>query len=550
MKQEQNKLYISLIYAVLAVSTFIAYEPVRHNGFLNYDDDRYVTENPYVNGGISFESIKWAFTTGHASNWHPLTWMSHMLDCSLFGLNPAGHHIINLIFHIANTLLLFWVLQRMTGAVWQSAFVAAAFALHPLHVESVAWVAERKDVLSTLFWILTMAAYLSYVRRPSAGRYLLTLLAFALGLMAKPMLVTLPFVLLLLDYWPLDRLQDSRNNEVIRWPNIYHLIWEKVPFFALSAVSSAATFIAQRGGGAVVQMGYLPPGFRIANASASYVNYVNKMLYPVSLSVLYPYHSTELSQVITNFIELAAVSAFIIYMSRRYRYLAVGWFWYLGTLVPVIGLVQVGSQAMNDRYTYVPSIGIFIIAAWGAAELLAKWRYRKIGLAITAGIVLTMLLVCTRIQSRYWQNSLTLFGHAAAVNEKDPLVHLAYGKTLLKNDRIEDAVTHFNETLRLMPASFEAYNGLGMVFIKQGKNDDAIACFAKSLSIKPNQPVIHYSSGVAYLAVDKYDEAIRNFKDALRLKPDFREASQQMAMALKEKAKTNESVRKKEKPPR
>ena len=338
-KRTRNKQYVLLICAGLALATVIAYEHLYHSDFVDYDDDMYVTENPHVKNGITGESISWAFTTGHAYNWHPLTWLSHMLDCQLFGTGPGWHHLTNLLLHIINTLLLFSVLKRMTGALWASGFVAAAFALHPLHVESVAWISERKDVLSTLFWLLTMAAYLWYVRRPGLSRYLLTLLCFALGLMAKPMLVTLPFVLLLLDYWPLGRFQLEQTakdaepqgrksaNISSQWRAFHRLIWEKIPLLALAVVSSIVTFIVQRSGGALVQTGTLSLDVRIANSLVSYLRYVMKMIYPGRLAVFYPYHSLSLLLAIACFVILVAVTVAVIYVGRRRQYLPVGWFW-------------------------------------------------------------------------------------------------------------------------------------------------------------------------------------------------------------------------------
>ncbi|MEE9371337.1 MAG: hypothetical protein V3W45_07715, partial [Sedimentisphaerales bacterium] len=368
MKKRQK--IILLVYLALALATAIAYEQVRHNDFVSYDDFAYVTENPDVSSGITRNSVIWAFTSVHVGNWHPLTGLSHMLDCQLFGLDAFWHHLTNLFFHIANTLLLFAVLKKITGAVWRSAFVAAAFALHPLHVESVAWLAERKDVLSGLFWMLTIAAYIRYAQCPTIRKYLLVVLVFALGLMAKPMLVTLPFVLLLLDYWPLGRFQWSPESiSEVSTPSesidtgyqkvtTFRLLSEKIPLFVLSAASSVVTFIVQKSQGAVMAMEIFPVRLRIANALVSYTGYIDKMLYPSRLAVLYPFSGDILTwQPIVSLLLLAIISAGVIYAARRSPYLAVGWLWYIGTLVPVLGLVQVGSQAMADRYTYLPSIG-------------------------------------------------------------------------------------------------------------------------------------------------------------------------------------------------
>jgi tetratricopeptide (TPR) repeat protein len=533
MKRDRNKLYVISICVVLVLATVIAYEQVRHNDFVGYDDYSYVTENPNVTEGITRESILWAFTTPYAYNWHPLTWLSHTLDCQLFGLNAAGHHIVNLFFHIANTLLLFWVLKKMTGAIWQSAFVAAAFALHPLHVESVAWVAERKDVLSGFFWMLTMTAYVRYTEQPGIKRYLLVVSAFCLGLLSKPMLVSLPFVLLLLDYWPLGRGQRGR------------LIAEKIPLFVLAAASSLVTYIIQQQTGAMAGADKLPLTFRTTNALVSYISYIGKMVYPSRLAVFYPHPFNKLPiwQLIVSAVMLAVISTIVIYMGRRRRYLVVGWLWYLGTLVPVIGLVQVGLQAMADRYTYLPLIGIFIIVSWGAADLTAKRRYRNTGLGITASIILVALLICTRMQLRHWQNSLTLFGHALEVTENNPIMHNNYGEALLENGQLEESVTHFNEALRLRPADFEARYNLGLAFLRQGKIDEAIACFTESLRTSDKPYKVHNDLGLAYAEKGKLDLAIGNYNEALRLKPDYVKAINNLGSALKEQGKIDEAIK-------
>ncbi|MHC4194038.1 MAG: glycosyltransferase family 39 protein [Planctomycetota bacterium] len=385
MDKLQNKSWVPLIYLTLVLATLAVYWQVHNYGFVNYDDPAYVSENQNIKSGITWDSIKWALTAGYAANWHPLTWLSHMLDWQLFGTDAGGHHLTNLFLHIANSLLLFTVLKRMTSALWPSAFVAALFALHPLHVESVAWITERKDVLSTFFWMLTVAAYLRYVERPSLGRYLLTLSLFALGLMAKPMLVTLPFVLLLLDHWPLGRFQlaqavedsDGQRLKLVsvssRWKMSYRLVLEKVPFFALSAISSVVTFIVQRSAGAVTPVEKLPSHIRVINALTSYLVYIQKMIWPSRLAMFYPY--PDKTRLMWQAIAFAPFFVFFsvaaIFLMHRRKYLFTGWLWYLGTLVPVIGLIQVGSQACADRYTYVPLIGLFVDSCPPATTVLA-----------------------------------------------------------------------------------------------------------------------------------------------------------------------------------
>ncbi|MDD5063915.1 MAG: tetratricopeptide repeat protein [Phycisphaerae bacterium] len=532
MKQERNKLYAILICVVLVLTTVIAYEQVRYNDFVGYDDYSYVTENPNVTGGITSESIRWAFTTPYAYNWHPLTWLSHMLDCRLFGLNPTGHHIINLLFHIANTLLLFWVLKRMTGAIWQSAFVAAVFALHPLHVESVAWAAERKDVLSSFFWMLTMIAYVRYAEQPSIKRYLPVVLAFSLGLLSKPMVVTLPFVLLLLDWWPLGRGKWGR------------LIAEKIPLFALAAVSSLVTYIVQQRTGAMAGADLLPVTIRTTNALVSYINYIGKMIYPSGLAVFYPHPlKLQIWQPIVSAVMLTVISTIVIYMGRRRRYLAVGWLWYLGTLVPVVGLVQVGLQAMADRYTYLPLIGIFIMVSWGAAELTAKWRYRNAVLGITASVILVAMLICTRTQMHYWQNSLTLFGRALEVTEDNQVMQTNYGNALLEKGQFEESITHLKEALKLRPEDFEARYNLGLAFLNLGKIDEAIVCFTESLKTSDKVYKVHSDLGLAYAEKGNLDMAIGHYKEALRLQPDYVKAINNLGSALKKQGKIDEAIK-------
>ncbi|UCF42748.1 MAG: tetratricopeptide repeat protein [Planctomycetota bacterium] len=552
------KKHLLLIYAGLAVITVVAFEQVRLNEFIGYDDNQYVVDNPQVKAGITHKSLLWAFTSTRASNWHPLTWLSHMLDCELFGLNPCGHHLMNLFFHLANTLVLFWVFNRMTGAVWRSAFVAAAFSIHPLRVESVAWVAERKDVLSGLFCMLTMAAYVRYAERPSVRRYLPVFLALGLGLMAKPMLVTLPFVLLLLDYWPLQRLHWYRRSQVeellegesgtvtYQRASPRRLILEKIPLFGVAAASSAITFVIQQGKGAVRWGETFPLSGRMSNALVCYISYIIKMIYASRLAVLYPHPGDSLPvwQVVVSLVLLAVLSTGIIYWGRRRRYLLVGWLWYLGTLVPVIGLVQVGVQAMADRYAYLPSIGIFIMIAWGAFDLVAKWRYRRIGLGITAGIVLAVLLICTRAQVRYWQNNLTLFGHTLEVTENNYVMHSNYGGALFEEGRFDEALAHFNEALRINPKYADARRNAGIVLLRQGKIDEAVAAFAEVLSYRGDWPITHNYLGLAYAQRGEFDLAVQNYNAALRLKPNYVEALKNLGIALKEQGKTNEAISK------
>ena len=521
-KKRLNVRYDLLVMLVLVLATAVVYLQLNNYDFVNFDDDDYVTENRHVQTGLTSGNITWAFTTFHAGNWHPLTWISHMLDCQLFGLKPGLHHLVNLFFHMANTLLLFLILRRMTNALWQSAFVAALFALHPLHVESVAWVAERKDVLSTFFWMLTMGAYVFYVERRELKRYLLALFFFGLGLMAKPMLVTLPFVLLLLDYWPLRRLQmekpladDSVNSEkfvkphrkkkerrrsairaghvskpekqIRQQPAIGHIILEKVPFFVLSLVSSIVTYMAQQKGGAVRSLQSFPLTTRIANALVSYCGYIGKILWPENLALLYPHSGMPpVWKVIGAVLFLGIITFLIIRTVKRFPWLTVGWLWYLGTLVPVIGLVQVGMQAMADRYTYVPIIGVLIMVAWGVPELLEKWRHRNTALATVTVVMLCIFSFVTWKQVGYWQNNTTLFKHTLEKTTNNPIIHYNLGNLLASQGKFDDAIKQFRESIRISPGYAKAHNNLGNALLYQGRLDEAIGSYREALRINPD----------------------------------------------------------------
>ena len=533
MKDTTGKYRLLGIYLLLAGITFVVYEPVMHHQFVNFDDDSYVTENQYVKAGLTCQSIFWAFTAPRVAFWHPLTMLSHMLDCELFDLKPAGHHLTNLLLHIANALLLFYVLKDMTGAVWKSWLVAALFALHPLHVESVAWVAERKDVLSTLFWMLTMIGYVRYVRRPTAVRYSATLLLFLLGLMAKPMLITLPFVLLLLDYWPLNRLQNKKD--------IYRLALEKTPFFVLSAIFSVVAFWAQHGEKELMLR--WPVRIRIANAFISYAVYIEKMFWPAGLAAFYPHPGDKLTMwgAAIALIFLAGVSILVIYLSRR-KYLLVGWLWYLGTLVPVIGFVQVGVFAMADRFTYISLTGLFIIIVWGADELLTGWRWRKITLGVSAPAVLLALSICTGFQLRYWQNSITLFEHLLKVTSNNYLAYSNLGVAYSQLGRYQQALENCEQAIRIKPDVAKIHRNLGAVYGNLGRYQEEIEACRKAIKISPDYVDAYVDLGAAHSSLGRYQEAIDDYKQAIKIKPDVVEAYYNLGIVYDKLGRYQEAI--------
>jgi len=443
----------------LALLTLATYLPVLAHGFIRFDDPLYVTRNPHVQAGLSWEGIAWAFSANVASNWHPLTLLSHMLDCELFGMDPLGHHLTSLLLHTASVVLLFEALRRMTGCAWRSAVVAALFAVHPTHVESVAWIAERKDVLSGFFWMLTLLAWVCYVRQPSPKRYAAVVLALAAGLLSKPMVVTLPFVLLLLDVWPLRR--------KIR-------VKEKLPLFALAAASCVATVIAQSG--AIGLASRFPLRLRLANAVLSYVSYLGKTVLPTRLAVFYPMPGEFPDWKVAGAVLLLAVLTVLAWKAGRY--FTVGWLWFLGTLVPVIGIVQVGGQGMADRYTYLPTIGLFLIAAWGLPRR-ARW--------IVPGVVLA-LAIDTRLQLRHWEDSESLFQHAAAVTERNFIAHLNLAQIYAERGERGPALEHFRTTLEIRPGMWQAQASLGNTLRRWGRPDKALPHLRNAVRLRPHDP--------------------------------------------------------------
>jgi protein O-mannosyl-transferase len=538
--QSQSTSFLPWIVIALSAITLLLYLPSLKGDFVNYDDPDYVTSNAQVQKGLTGESIRWAFTTGHASNWHPLTWLSHMLDYQLYGLKSTGHHATNLFFHTANVLLLFWVLWRLTKNVWPSAVVAALFAWHPLHVESVAWVSERKDVLSTFFWLLTMLAYAEYVKRAGSGGgrsklfYGLSLIAFALGLLSKPMLVTLPCVLLLLDYWPLNRLNFDKESRAV-WPK---LLLEKLPFFILAIAHSVTTFLVQKTGGAVSSLQTIALGERIANAFVSYLRYVGKMFWPVNLSILYPHpHPAKwpLLLVIASVVFVFVMSVAAALWGRKSRYLFVGWFWFLGTLVPVIGLVQVGIQAMADRYSYIPHIGLFIVLAWGVAELTGSWKQRQEILALTGTVMLLICLALTYNQITYWRDSITLFTHATQVTKNNYLAYNNLGHWLDNKGKVDEALENYRKSIEINPNYDEAQNNIGYVLAKKGKPEESIPYYFASLRLNPNRAEVHNNLGNAYADLGKLDEAIAEYQAALKINTNYSDAYNGIGISLAKK---------------
>jgi hypothetical protein len=523
--------------ALLFLAVAGVFLPVLRHDFITYDDPAYVTANSHVQGGLTWENVKWAFASGEASNWHPLTWLSHMLDCELFGLQPWGHHLTNVLLHAGNALLLFVVLARATRARWRSLLVAALFGLHPLHVESVAWIAERKDVLSTLFWMLTMWAYVLWAERREARRqrawvfYGLTYLALTAGLMAKPMLVTLPCVLLLLDFWPLGRWNGTSVSRLCS------LVVEKLPFFALSVVSSVITYLVQQRGGAVKTMEDFSWLGRAANALLAYCQYLGNCFWPTRLAVLYPNFGEQppAGQVAVAGAFLVAVTLAVVVWRRRHPGLAVGWLWFLGTLVPVIGFVQVGGATMADRYSYVPLIGIFLLVVWTVADLTVRLPQRRVVLSAAAGALVLTCSVLTCRQLSLWQDSVTLFRHAVAVTENNWMAHanlsIAYGKSARTADAAKE---EFQQMVAIIAGFAERHNRRGVAFLRTpGRLPEALAAFEKALRIKGDYAEAHNNRGQVLAQLPgRLPDAIAAFQSALRFQPDSPEAQFGLGNAL------------------
>jgi tetratricopeptide (TPR) repeat protein len=531
----------------LVLATGAVYWQVGNHDFVGYDDDGYVSENARVQKGLTLDNTAWAFKTTQKSNWHPLTWLSHMLDVELFGLQPGRHHMTSVLFHILNSLLLFGVFRKMTGKVWQSGFVAALFALHPLHVESVAWVSERKDVLSMFFWMLTLWSYARYVEHPRIKRYLMVMGFFALGLMAKPMLVTLPFVLLLLDYWPLKRIQlysstkDSASFD--RRSTVGLFILEKTPLFVLTLGSCFITFFAQAKGGAVGSSEVHPFYVRVANAFVSYLKYIQKMFWPDDLAVLYPHPGViPIWLLAAAMVLLIGISFLAVRYLKQSPWLGVGWFWYLGTLIPVVGLVQVGVQALADRYTYIPLTGLFMIVAWGVPQLMKGWRHRTIVISGSCVVLFPILMVTAWNQTSYWQNSRMLFEHALNVTTDNYVIHNNLGFELAEKGRIDDAIEHYRQALRINPDFEIAYINLGKALLLKGKVDESIRYYQALLKIKPDYAGVHHNLGLVLLRNGETDNAIFHFQEALRINDDYAEVYNSLAAAMLSKGEIDRAI--------
>lgn len=555
-----NRWDVPAICIFLAAIIWLVFGRTIQHDFVNFDDDVYVYKNPDVTNGLSWQAVARAFTQVRSSNWHPLTWMSHMLDGQWYGLKPGGHHLTNVLLHTATAILLFLVLWQMTrpreptataavrgsvakmrpspghaAALWGSAFIAAVFAVHPLRVESVAWVAERKDVLSGLFFMLTLGAYVRYVRRPwSVGRYSLVMLMQALALMSKPMVVTLPFVLLLLDYWPLKRL-DFSGGKASPW----RLIAEKLPLLALSGAACAVTLFSQKHA-----MSSLPFSLRLENAVVSCVVYLKQMIYPAGLAVLYPFPVGGIAswKIAASAVLLLAISAVAVAGWRKRPWWLVGWLWYLGMLVPVIGLLQVGVQARADRYTYLPQIGLTVLLTWSVADWCAGWRQRRWILGGLGAVILAALILSARTQTAFWRNSESLWTHTLACTSDNFMAHDNYGNALLDQGKTDEAIAHFEQAIQIKPDHAEAHYNLANALVRKGRSDDAIVHYQRALELKPDDPKTHCNLGIAYLQKGDVDDAIAQLQITLQLKPDDLVVRNNLGNALFQKGKLDEAI--------
>jgi tetratricopeptide (TPR) repeat protein len=525
---------------VLMAGSLAVFWPVRHDAFINYDDQTYISDNPHVLDGMTWEGIGWAASAGlfadspNADYWIPVTFLSHLLTVQLFGMGPAAHHLVNAVLHAVNAALLFLLLQRMTGAVWRSGIVAALFAVHPLHVESVAWVTERKDVLSGLFFMLTLLAYVRYAEHPTVSRYLLVVPAFALGLMSKPILVIVPCLLLLLDFWPLGRVASMHAKGSSGWHTAWRLAWEKMPLFALSACAAMITYLATQRKGGVASFEGLPWPARVDHALVSTVSYLRKTVWPDGLAVFYPYpvHGVPAWQVVGAALVIITVSILVLRAGRQRPYLIVGWLWYLVALMPVIGVIQAGEQAMADRYMYLPAIGVFVMAAWGLPDATAAWRYRTLFLPAAAIIAIAACLVLTRLQLRYWRDSTTLFEHALRVTDGNYVAYNQLGLALADEGRVQEAIDQYRMALSIRPDFPSARYNIGNALAHEGRDQEAIWQYRQALRINPRDDMAQNNWGMVLGNEGRLDDAIVHFTEALRINPGLTLARNNLGLAL------------------
>lgn len=548
-KVNTHQKYSILVVLILILLILAVYWPVQNYEFINFDDNVYITQNSHVQSGLTLDGFYWAFTTKHFGLWNPLVWLSFMIDYQLFGFNAGGYHWTNVIIHIFNTILLFFLFRNLTGAVWRSAFVAALFAIHPINVESVAWIAERKNVLSTFFWMLTMLFYVRYVKQPDWKRYLPLFICFALGLMSKPMLVTLPFVLLLIDYWPLDRvaikIQDETNITVALKAGrekLSFLILEKIPLFVLSAVSLYITLYSSIHTPLSERIIYISFMQRITNVIFSYVMYLKKLFWPGDLSIYYLYLNVPVWQVILSAVILIIITILVCKCFKKYPYLPVGWFWYLGTVIPVIGIIQIADHTMADRYAYVPLIGIFIMIAWGAEQISSKAVYFKKIFIFAAVLIITLLTVAAHHQIKLWKNTVTLFENAL---KKDPNNHMAYhviGREAATNGENEKALYYLDMALKIRPSLYPAYFVKGRILVRMGRRDEAYKNFVKAIQVNKSFAEAYHDLGVLCFEDNSLDKAIEYFTKAIARKPNYIEAYNDLGAALVRKGRVPEAI--------
>jgi Tfp pilus assembly protein PilF len=536
------------ICAVLAAITWLIFGQTLAHDFVNYDDEVYVYDNAKVAAGLSPQNILWAFTHTVCANWHPLTVISHMLDCQLYGLKPAGHHFTNVLLHTIAVILLFLVLRQMTGGLWRSALVAALFAIHPLHVESVAWISERKDVLSAVFFMLMLGAYTRYIRALSLTSYLFVLLFFAFGLMSKPILVTAPFVLLLLDYWPLKRFVSEtaaklgHRNRTESRANIRRIFLEKIPLLFISFASCAATILAQRH--FIDPIDRLSFAERLGNAAVAIIVYLRQLVWPSGLSIFYPHprHGLSAVQVSMAPLSLLAVSAAAFIYRRKHPYFPTGWFWFLGMLVPVSGIVQVGTQAHADRYTYLPQIGLYILVTWFIADIVSSWRHQRVLLSTAMVSSIVILMWPAWKQTSHWRDSRTLWTHALAVNPENDTAHNGLCNLALRQNRFEEAVFHARKALQVRPDSADAHSNLGLALLGTGQKAEALIEFRKVIETSPARPRVHYNLATLLLDSGRIEEAIAEFQKELQIQPEFVDAQNNLGIALEQKGALDDAV--------